>query len=93
MTYFVNSVTNTYIGTFLSAGFVLMDITVANEWLPWFYKISPVTLAQLQALKSIDSLYRLDLNYALWFFGVSIVCLLAGCILASKFHGLRRDRE
>lgn len=93
MTYFVNSATNTYIGTFLSAGFVLMDITVANEWLPWFYKVSPVTLAQLQALKSSDSLYRLDLNYALWFFGASIVCLLTGCILASKFHGLRRDRE
>lgn len=93
LTYLINSVTNTYIGTFMSAGFVLMDITVANEWLPWFYKISPVTLAQLQALKRSDSIYHVDLHYALWFFGVSIACFLVGCILAPKFHGLRRDRE
>lgn len=80
-------------GTFLSAGFVLMDITVANEWLPWFYRISPVTLAQLQALRGKNSLYQVDLDYALSFFGVSIVCLLVGCITAPKFCGFRRKSK
>lgn len=93
LTYFLNFVTDGYVGTFISAGFVLMDITVANEWLPWFYKISPVTLAQLQALKGSNSLYQVDLNYALWFFGISIVCLLVGCIIAPTFHGFRRKRK
>ena len=93
LTYFFNYVTEGYTGTFISAGFVLMDITVANEWLPWFYKISPVTLAQLQALKGNNSLYQVDLCYALWFFGVSIVCLLVGCIIAPKFYGFRRKRK
>lgn len=93
LTYFLNYVTEGYTGTFISAGFVLMDITVANEWLPWFYKISPVTLAQLQALKGNNSLYQVDLDYALWFFGVSIVCLLVSCIIAPKFHSLRRKRK
>lgn len=93
LTYFLNYATGRYTGTFISAGFVLMDITVANEWLPWFYKISPVTLAQLQALKGSNSLYQVDLDYALWFFGVSIVCLLVGCIIAPKFHGFRRKRK
>lgn len=41
-----------------------MDIAVANEWLPWFYKISPVTLAQLQALNGNQSLYQVTLEYA-----------------------------
>ena len=54
-----------------------MDITVANEWLPWFYKIFPVTLAQLQALRGSNSLYQVGLDYAFWFFGISGVCLLS----------------
>lgn len=93
VTYFFNTVSNSYVGTFVAAGFVLMDITVANEWLPWFYKISPVTLAQLQALKGSQSLYRVTLEYALWFFGISIVCLLAGCVLTPKIQSIRRKRK
>lgn len=93
LTYFLNYATGGYAGTFISAGFVLMDITVANEWLPWFYKISPVTLAQLQALKGSNSLYQVDLDYALWFFGISIVCLLTGCIITPKIHTLRRKQK
>lgn len=92
LTYILNYVTGRYVGTFVSAGFVLMDITVANEWLPWFYKISPVTLAQLQALKSSDSLYRINLEYASWFFGVSIVCMITGCIIIPKLPCLRRKK-
>lgn len=93
MTYFLNNATCSYIGTFISAGFVLMDITVANEWLPWFYKISPVTLAQLQALKGSNSLYQVTLGYALWFFGISIACLLVGCMITPKLQSLRRERK
>lgn len=92
-TYFLNNVADSYIGTFTSAGFVLLDITVANEWLPWFYKISPVTLAQLQALKGNNSLYQVTLRYAFWFFGISIVCLSAACILAPKFKVFRRENK
>lgn len=92
-TYFFNSVSNGYVGTCISTGFVLMDITVANEWIPWFYRISPVTLAQLQALKGRNSLYQVTLGYALCFFGISIVVLLLGCILAPKFKTFRRKRE
>lgn len=90
ITYFLNDATNSCIGTFTSAGFVLLDITVANEWLPCFYKISPVTLAQLQALKGNNSLYELTLGYAFWFLGISIICLSAACILIPKFKSFRR---
>lgn len=93
VTYFFNTVSNSYVGTFVAAGFVLMDITVANEWLPWFYKISPVTLAQLQALKGNQSLYRVTLEYALWFFGVTIVCLLVGSVVIPKIQSIRRRRK
>lgn len=93
VTYFFNSISNSYVGTFIAAGFILMDITVANEWLPWFYKISPVTLSQLQALKGNESLYRVTLEYALWFFGISIVCLLVGCVITPKIQSIRRKRK
>ena len=93
LTYLLNYVTGKYIGTFVSVGFVLMDITVANEWLPWFYKISPVTLAQLQALRGSSSNYQVTLKYALAFFGISIVCLLIGCILTPKLQKLRRKKH
>lgn len=92
LAYFLNYVTGKSTGTLAAAGFVLMDITVANEWSPWFYKLSPVTLAQLQALAGRSSIYELDLGYALWFFGLSIVCLLAGCIAAPKLK-LWRERK
>lgn len=91
--YFLNNVTDRYVGTFVSAGFVLMDITVANEWTPVFYKLSPVTLAQLQALRGSNSLYRVTLGYALGFFGITIACLIVGCILTPKFQNLRRGRK
>lgn len=91
--YFFNYVTEKYVGTFLAAGFVLLDITVANEWLPWFYKISPVTLAQLQALRGSNSLYQVTLRYAFWFFGISIACLLVGCIITPRLLSLRRERK
>ena len=93
MTYFLNNVGSSYIGTFTSAGFVLLDITVANEWLPWFYKICPVTLAQLQALKGNNSLYQVTLEYAFRFFGISIVCLFAVCVLTPKFKVFRRENR
>ena len=93
VTYFFNTVSNSYVGTFAAAGFVLMDITVANEWLPWFYKISPVTLSQLQALKGNQSLYQVTLEYALWFFGISFVFLLAGCVVTPKIQSIRRKRK
>ena len=92
LTYFVNYVSGGYTGTFLSAGFILLDITVANEWLPWFYRISPVTLAQLHALRGKESLYQVDLSYALRFFCISIGLLIIGCIVAPKIHSVRRKR-
>lgn len=91
LVYLLNRLSGWYVGTFIAAGFVLMDITVANEWTPWFYKLSPVTLSQLQALSGKTRIYELTLDYALRFFGISTVCLLVGCMLTPKIHGLRRE--
>ena len=85
LTYFVNSLTGTYAGTFASAGFVLMDVTVANEWLPWFYKISPVTMAQLHTLKnSGSSIYRVTPRYAVTFFLLTLSFFAAGTLAHGK---------
>lgn len=93
ITYLFNTLSNSYAGTFIAAGCILMDITVANEWLPWFYKISPVTLSQLQALMGNDSLYKVTLEYAICFFGISIAVLLVGCVITPKIQSVRRKRK
>ena len=85
LTYFVNALTGSYAGTFLASGFVLMDLTVANEWLPCFYRISPVTMAQLHTLKQTGrSIYGVTPQYAACFFSITILCFLIGIFLTGK---------
>ena len=85
LTYFVNTATGTYAGTFAAAGFVLMDVTVANEWLPWFYRISPVTMAQLHTLKnSASSIYQVTPKYAAAFFGLTLIVFILGIFLTAR---------
>ena len=85
LTYLVNTLTGNYVGTFLASGFVLMDLTIANEWLPWFYRISPVTMAQLHTLKQTGrSIYGVTPLYAACFFSITILCFMAGTFLTGK---------
>lgn len=81
LVFFLNSVTESMLGTFVAAAFVLLDITVANEWTRDFYRISPVTLAQLQALSRAESLYGLTLSYAIRFFVITITILIILCMI------------
>lgn len=88
LTYFVNTLTGNDTGTFLASGFVLMDLTIANEWLPWFYRISPVTMAQLHTLKQTGrSIYGVTPQYAACFFSITILCFAAGTFLTGKRKG------
>lgn len=77
VSYWLNQLTGTLIGSIVATAFVLLDITVANEWSPWFYHISPVTMAQLSALASAKSLYGLTLSYAVKFFTITILIFIA----------------
>lgn len=81
LVFFLNSVTESMLGAFVAAAFVLLDITVANEWTRDFYRISPVTLAQLQALSRAESLYGLNLSYAIRFFVITITILIILCMI------------
>lgn len=81
LVFFFNNATDTMLGTLVAAAFVLLDITVANEWTQAFYRISPVTLAQLQALSRAESLYGLTLSYAVRFFAVTITAFVILCMI------------
>lgn len=84
LSYCLNNFTNTNVGSLVAAGFVLMDIAVYNNWPYVYFRISPVTLAQLSQLASKRSIYGVDLPYAVTFFAISIVMLIALCIVSQR---------
>lgn len=61
-----------------------------------YFRISPVTLAQLSQLASKRSIYGVDLMYAVIFFAISIfilttLCVLSQCVDFSKVYRRRRS--
>lgn len=79
--YLFNRISGTPLGCFIAAGFALLDIAIWNEWSYVFYRISPLTMAQLSAISRPESLYGLSKNYAISFFVVGIVILTSACII------------
>lgn len=79
--YLFNSLCRVPLGCFVAAGFAFLDITVANEWTPRFYKISPLTMVQLDSISSSRSLIGLTVEYATTFFLLSIFIFAGICVL------------
>ena len=79
--YLLNGISNLPLGCFIAAGFVFLDITIANEWSYAFYRISPITMAQLTAISRPESLYGLSKDYAFKFFTIGILALPIICVL------------
>ena len=77
--YFVNAITGKMTGTFLAAGFVLLDIMIANEWTRRAYAFSPITLAQLYSFSGANQDYGITLKYASFFFAITIIILALLC--------------
>lgn len=96
LSYCLNSFTRTNAGSLVATGFVLLDIAVYNTWSYTYFRISPVTLAQLSQLASKRSIYGVDLMYAVIFFAISIfilttLCVLSQCVDFSKVYRRRRS--
>lgn len=96
VTYFLNNATDTTAGSMVAAAFVFLDITIENEWSYAFFKISPVTMAQLRALSSSHSIYHMTVRYAVSFFAISIVAFVGLCLLTpyvkKQFSFIRRRK-
>ncbi|MCM1234659.1 MAG: hypothetical protein NC489_31540 [Ruminococcus flavefaciens] len=84
LSYAGNMLSRKPVGTFLAAAFVLLDVTIYNEWTPAAYAFSPVTLAQLSAFAGKNLSYGITLAYAVHFFCVSIFVLLCICVWGHK---------
>lgn len=75
------------VGTFLAAGFVLMDITIANELSYSAYKFSPLTLAQLASMTGLKQQFGgISPGYAVCFYVISICMLLFFCTFGDKIQ-------
>jgi hypothetical protein len=84
LSYAGNMLSKKPMGTFLAAAFVLLDVTIYNEWTPAAYAFSPITLAQLSAFAGRNLSYGITLAYAVRFFCVSIFVLLCICVWGHK---------
>lgn len=84
LSYAGNMLSKKPMGTFLAAAFVLLDVTIYNEWTPAAYAFSPITLAQLSAFSGRNLSYGITLAYAVRFFCVSIFALLCICVWGHK---------
>lgn len=97
ITYFFNNITDSVMGSLIAAAFVFIDITVTNEWDYTFYRISPVTLAQIHTLSGSQSMFGLTLKYAIGFFLLSIAFFVILCLLmpyaGKKFFVKHRLKE
>lgn len=82
--YFFNKLTERPIGTFIGAFFVLLDICIANDWMNWANRFSPITLAQLTAYTGYNLQYHITLSYGMVFFSAGIVVLIFLCVLANE---------
>lgn len=80
LSYAGNMLSKKPLGTFLAAAFVLLDVTIYNEWTPAAYAFSPITLAQLSAFAGKNLSYGITRAYAVRFFCVSIFALLCICV-------------
>lgn len=85
LTYCLNNMTESNTGSVVSTGFILLDIAVYNTWSYAYFRISPLTLAQLSQLVSKRSIYGVDLHYSAVFFGISIAVLIALCVLSQRY--------
>jgi len=81
--YFSNKLTNRPIGTFAGAFCVLLDICIANDWVCWANKFSPITLAQINTYTGYNLRYNITLGYGRGFFAVGILVLILLCIFAN----------
>ncbi|MCM1499556.1 MAG: hypothetical protein NC124_13910 [Clostridium sp.] len=71
--YFVNTLTQKAVGTYIALAFVFLDVMLANTSLERFYRYSPVTLAQLSNYSMAVMKYGIDFIYAVKFYLTGIV--------------------
>jgi len=93
LSYWLNNFTQSSVGSAVAVGFVLLDIAVYNTWSYAYFRISPLTLAQLSQLATKRSVYGVDLPYSAAFFGISITALTALCLLSQRYPLKREVRS
>lgn len=83
MIYFLNKLTGKAVGTCVGAFFVLLDICISNDWMPWANRFSPITLAQINAYAGYNLKYHITFQYGIAFFIIGIFVLSVLSILVN----------
>lgn len=81
--YCLNKAFSGPVGTVVGAFFVLLDICVSNDWMPWARLFSPVSLAQLNTYSGYNLKYHVTFSYGICFFVIGGILLSVGCVLVN----------
>ena len=79
----MNKLTGKAVGTCVGAFFVLLDICISNDWMPWANRFSPITLAQINAYAGNNLKYHITFQYGIAFFTIGILVLSVLSILVN----------
>lgn len=73
--YALNLLTLRPVGTISGAFIILLDICIANDWVNWANRFSPITLAQINSYTGWNLRYGITFLYGCCFFAVGISVL------------------
>lgn len=87
-------------GVLVAATFIFLDTMIYNSWTPWAYRFSPITLASLSNYTKSRIYYGVSLEYAVYFYGITIFLFCVIIILLRNRnshehwkHLLRKNRR
>ena len=61
----------------------MLDVCIANDWMGYAYKFSPMSLSQLELYYGYAAKWGLNLGYTFRFFSITLIGLGILCIVSN----------
>lgn len=82
--YWGNKITGKGVGTVIGIILSVLDVCIANDWMGYAYKFSPMSLSQLELYYGYAAKWGLNLGYTFRFFSITLIGLGTLCIVANN---------
>lgn len=81
--YWGNKITGKGVGTVIGIILSVLDVCIANDWMGYAYKFSPMSLSQLELYYGYAAKWGLNLGYTFRFFSITLIGLGTLCIVSN----------
>jgi hypothetical protein len=81
--YWGNKITGKGVGTVIGIILSVLDVCIANDWMGYAYKFSPMSLSQLELYYGYAAKWGLNLGYTFRFFSITLIGLGILCIVSN----------